>query len=80
MKVIAIISEKGGAGKTTLAVNLAVAAEEGGLATVIFDLARAPMRPYGETPGRAKFPRSFLPRPRACQASCNRRGRTKPTS
>ncbi len=38
MKIIAIISEKGGAGKTSLAVSLAVAAEERGLATVIFDL------------------------------------------
>ena len=38
MKVIAIISEKGGAGKTTLAVTLAVAAEAHGLATVVFDL------------------------------------------
>jgi chromosome partitioning protein len=38
MKVLAIISEKGGAGKTTLAVNLAVTAEAHGLATVIFDL------------------------------------------
>lgn len=38
MKVLAIISEKGGAGKTTLCVNLAVAAEAHGLATVIFDL------------------------------------------
>lgn len=38
MKVLAIISEKGGAGKTTLAVNLAVIAEAHGLATAIFDL------------------------------------------
>lgn len=38
MKTIAIISQKGGAGKTTIAVHLAVEAEQRGLATVIFDL------------------------------------------
>ena len=38
MKIIAVVSEKGGAGKTTLSINLAVAAEAHGLATVIFDL------------------------------------------
>ena len=38
MKVLAILSEKGGAGKTSIAVNLAVAAEARGLPTVIFDL------------------------------------------
>jgi chromosome partitioning protein len=37
-KILAVLSEKGGAGKTTLCVNLAVAAEAHGLATVIFDL------------------------------------------
>ena len=37
-KILAVISEKGGAGKTTVCVNLAVAAEAHGLATVIFDL------------------------------------------
>lgn len=38
MKTIAIVSRKGGAGKTTLAVHLAVAAEAHGLATAVFDL------------------------------------------
>ncbi len=37
-KVIVIVSEKGGAGKTITAVSLAVAAERSGRATVIFDL------------------------------------------
>jgi chromosome partitioning protein len=37
-EVLAIVSEKGGSGKTVLAVNLAVAAEAQGLATAIFDL------------------------------------------
>lgn len=38
MKTLAIVSRKGGAGKTTLAAHLAVAAEAHGLATAVFDL------------------------------------------
>ncbi len=38
MKTIAILSGKGGAGKTTLAVHLGVAAENAGLTTAIIDL------------------------------------------
>jgi chromosome partitioning protein len=38
MKTIVIVSQKGGTGKTTLAVHLAVAAERAGLTTVIIDL------------------------------------------
>lgn len=38
MRTIAILSQKGGAGKTTLAINLAGAAEASGLRTVIVDL------------------------------------------
>ena len=37
MKTIAVVSDKGGAGKTIVSVNLAVAAERHGLATAIFD-------------------------------------------
>ena len=38
MRVIAFVTQKGGAGKTTLAVNCAVAAERVGLRTIILDL------------------------------------------
>lgn len=38
MKTIAVISQKGGVGKTTLATNLAIAAEHSGTKTVLLDL------------------------------------------
>jgi len=38
MRSVAILSRKGGTGKTTLALHLAVAAEEAGLPTAVFDL------------------------------------------
>jgi len=38
VKTIAIISQKGGAGKTTVAIHLAVAAEQRGMNTALFDL------------------------------------------
>ena len=38
MKTLAILSRKGGTGKTTIAVHLAVAAEQAGLTTVLIDL------------------------------------------
>jgi len=38
MKTIAMISQKGGTGKTTLTLNLAIAAEKSGQSTVIIDL------------------------------------------
>ena len=38
MKTVAILSQKGGTGKTTLAVHLAVAAERRGVAVVVLDL------------------------------------------
>ena len=38
MKIIAIVSQKGGAGKTTLALHIATAAEAAGLSSAIIDL------------------------------------------
>ena len=38
MRTIAVISQKGGAGKTTLALHIAVAAEQGGCSTVLVDM------------------------------------------
>ena len=38
MKTVALIAQKGGVGKTTLAVNIAVTAERAGIRTALFDL------------------------------------------
>ena len=38
MKILAVVSRKGGAGKTTIATHLAVAAETLGIVTALFDL------------------------------------------
>ena len=38
MKIIAVVSQKGGAGKTTLALHIAVAAERAGFSTAILDM------------------------------------------
>ena len=38
MKIISVVCQKGGAGKTTIATNLAVLAERAGYPTVLLDL------------------------------------------
>ncbi len=38
MKIVSLVSQKGGVGKTTVAMNLAVLAESRGYTTVVFDL------------------------------------------
>jgi chromosome partitioning protein len=53
MRTISVISQKGGSGKTTIAVHLAVAASEAGLTTAIVDLdPQASAMKWGDARGR----------------------------
>jgi chromosome partitioning protein len=57
LDILAIISQKGGAGKTTLAVNLAVAAERADVPTVIIDLdPQASAKTWHDLRGRKDAP------------------------
>ena len=54
MWTVSIVSQKGGAGKTTLAVHLATAAQQAGLTVAVIDLdPQATARRWGEKRGRA---------------------------
>jgi cellulose biosynthesis protein BcsQ len=68
MKTVALLSQKGGAGKTTLALHLACAAKAAGLASAIIDLdpqASAAASPLGDRGacGRASRRPGFDPLP-----------------
>ena len=60
MDIVAIIAQKGGTGKTTLAVSLAVAAERAGRTVAIVDLdPQASASNWGRSP-RGRFARCRL--------------------
>ena len=67
MKTLAVLSRKGGTGKTTLAIQLAVAAEKAGHTTILIDLdpqaSAAKWKDYreGDTPFVITAPASRLP-------------------
>src|SRR3546814_14519482 len=76
MKVLAILSQKGGVGKTTLATCLAVAAEQAGKVAAIIDLDPQATASFWKdvrqlaTPAVASIqPLRLPPLPTACQAA-----------
>ena len=55
MKTVAVISQKGGVGKTTAAIQIGFAAHQAGLVTVIVTIPRARLR-NGEADAKATAP------------------------
>jgi len=77
MKTIAVLSRKGGSGKTTVSVSLAVAAQQAGLKTVLADV--DPMRSAAVVLAKREDAASLLletsaAKLRAVQAACRRQG------
>lgn len=68
MKVVAIVSQKGGAGKTTLALHLAAAAHAGGISAAIIDLdPQASAAGWGDSREAENPPVVALPHTRLAQ-------------
>jgi len=77
MKTISVLSRKGGSGKTTVSVSLAVAAQQAGLKTVLADV--DPMRSAAVVLARREDAASLLletsaGKLRAVQSACRREG------
>jgi chromosome partitioning protein len=77
MKTISVLSRKGGSGKTTVSVSLAVAAQQAGLRTVLADV--DPMRSAAVVLGGREDAASLLletsaAKLRTVQAACRRQG------
>lgn len=77
MKTISVLSRKGGSGKTTVAVSLAVAAQQAGLRAVLADV--DPIRSAAVVLARREDAASLLletsaAKLRAVQAACRRQG------
>jgi chromosome partitioning protein len=77
MKTICVLSRKGGSGKTTVSVSLAVAAQQAGLKTVLADI--DPMRSAAVALARREDAASLLletsaAKLRAVQAACRQEG------
>ena len=70
MKTIALISQKGGVGKTTLALHLAVGWQQAGQNVAVIDLDPRPARRIGEIGERRRYPWSGRPTPAGLSKSC----------
>jgi chromosome partitioning protein len=69
MKKLALVAQKGGVGKTTIAVNLAVAAQAFGIRTVLFDLDPQESAVVWSDRRKAEFPHvEFLTERRLAEA------------
>ena len=75
MHTVAVISQKGGAGKTTLAVHLAVAAHLAGQRAAVIDLDPQARPANGSISAKPRSLRLSVTMPSVCRTSWMLRGR-----